>query len=54
MADKTTQTIHIDADPGEVMKAIADIDSYPEWISEYKEAEVLEPTTTATRSGRGC
>ena len=24
------------------MKVIADIESYPEWISEYKEAEVLE------------
>lgn len=27
MADKTTQTIYIDADPGEVMKAIADIEA---------------------------
>jgi ribosome-associated toxin RatA of RatAB toxin-antitoxin module len=42
VADKTTQTIYIDADPGEVMKAIADIEAYPEWISEYKEVEVLE------------
>ena len=42
VAEKTTQTIHIEADPGTVMEVIADIDSYPEWISEYKEAEVLE------------
>ncbi len=42
MADKTTQTIYIDADPGTVMQVIADIDSYPQWISEYKEAEVQE------------
>ncbi|ETW23568.1 SRPBCC family protein [Mycobacterium gastri] len=42
MADKTRQTIYIDATPGEVMKAIADIEAYPEWISEYKEVEVLE------------
>ncbi|BDB42057.1 MULTISPECIES: SRPBCC family protein [Mycobacterium] len=42
MADKTEQTIHIDADPAEVMKAIADLESYPEWINEYKEVEVLE------------
>ncbi|CAM3299201.1 cyclase [Mycobacterium intermedium] len=42
MAEKTQQTIHIGADPGEVMKAIADIESYPQWISEYKEVEVLE------------
>ncbi|OBK27567.1 cyclase [Mycobacterium asiaticum] len=42
MADKTNQTIYIDADPAEVMKAIADIESYPDWINEYKEVEVLE------------
>ncbi|MBO0863604.1 MAG: SRPBCC family protein [Mycobacterium sp.] len=42
MAEKTAQTIHIDADPSTVMKVIADIGSYPEWVSEYKEAEVLE------------
>ena len=42
MADKTTQTIYIDADSGTVMDVIADIGSYPEWVSEYKEAEVLE------------
>ena len=42
VADKTTQTIYIEADPGTVMQVIADIDSYPQWISEYKEAEVQE------------
>ncbi len=42
MADKTTQTIYIDADPGTVMDAIADIGAYPEWVKEYKETEVLE------------
>lgn len=42
VAEKTTQTIYIEADPATVMKVIADIDSYPEWISEYKEAEVQE------------
>ncbi|HEY3996641.1 MAG TPA: SRPBCC family protein [Mycobacterium sp.] len=42
MAEKTTQTIYIEADPDTVMQVIADIDSYPEWISEYKEAEVQE------------
>lgn len=42
MAEKTTQTIHIDADPDTILKVIADIDSYPDWISEYKEAEVQE------------
>ncbi|ORW11366.1 SRPBCC family protein [Mycobacterium kyorinense] len=42
MAEKTAQTIYIDADPSTVMSVIADIGSYPEWVSEYKEAEVLE------------
>lgn len=42
VADKTAQTIYIDAHPATVMDVIADIGSYPEWVSEYKETEVLE------------
>jgi len=42
VADKTAQTIYIDADPGTVMDVIADIGSYPDWVNEYKETEVLE------------
>ncbi len=42
MADKTAQTIFIAAEPSTVMKVIADIGAYPEWVSEYTEAEVLE------------
>ncbi len=42
MADTTAQTIYIDADPKTVMDVIADIGSYPQWVSEYTEAEVLE------------
>ncbi len=42
MAEKTTQTIAIDAEPGKVMAVIADIGAYPEWVSEYKETEVLD------------
>jgi ribosome-associated toxin RatA of RatAB toxin-antitoxin module len=42
VAEKTAQTIYIDADPSRVMDVIADIGSYPDWVSEYKEAEVLE------------
>jgi ribosome-associated toxin RatA of RatAB toxin-antitoxin module len=42
VAEKTTQTIYIDADPSTVLKVIADIETYPDWISEYKEAEVQE------------
>ncbi|MDQ2628312.1 MAG: SRPBCC family protein [Actinomycetota bacterium] len=45
MADKTAQTIFIEADPGTVMKVIADIGAYPDWVSEYTEAEVLETDT---------
>lgn len=42
MADRTSQTIHIGADSRTVMGVIADIASYPEWVSEYTDAEVLE------------
>jgi ribosome-associated toxin RatA of RatAB toxin-antitoxin module len=42
VAEKTSQTIYIEADPATVLEVIADIDSYPDWISEYKEAEVQE------------
>ena len=42
MADKTSQTIFIAADPSTVMQVIADIGAYPEWVSEYTDAEVLE------------
>lgn len=42
MAEQTTDKIFIDADPGTVLEVIADIDKYPEWISEYKEAEVQQ------------
>ena len=42
MADKTAQTIYIDADPSTVMGVIADIASYPEWVNEYHDCEVLE------------
>ena len=42
MAEKTAQTIYIEAKPSTVMDVIADIGSYPDWVSEYTEAEVLE------------
>jgi ribosome-associated toxin RatA of RatAB toxin-antitoxin module len=42
VAEKTVQTIYIEADPSTVLEVIADIDTYPDWISEYKEAEVQE------------
>lgn len=39
---KTARTIYIDARSSTVMDVIADIGSYPEWVAEYKEAEVLD------------
>jgi ribosome-associated toxin RatA of RatAB toxin-antitoxin module len=42
VADKTAQTIYIEADPSTVMGVIADIASYPEWVNEYQDCEVLE------------
>lgn len=36
------QTIYIDADPDTIMNVIADVESYPNWISEYKAVEILE------------
>jgi ribosome-associated toxin RatA of RatAB toxin-antitoxin module len=42
VADKTAQTIHIEADVATVMEVIADIASYPEWVNEYHDCEVLE------------
>ena len=42
VAEKTAQTIYIEADPSTVMDVIADIGSYPEWVAEYKDAEVIE------------
>lgn len=42
MADRTAQTIYIDADVRTVIDVIADIAAYPEWVSEYTETEVLE------------
>ncbi len=42
MTDKTAQIIYIEAEPEAVMDVIADIGSYPQWVSEYKQAEVIE------------
>lgn len=36
------QTIYVAAGPRTVMDVIADIGSYPEWVSEYTETEVLD------------
>ncbi|MGH8860495.1 MAG: SRPBCC family protein [Jatrophihabitantaceae bacterium] len=42
MADQSTQSIDIDADPAAVMAVIADFDNYPTWAGSVKKAEILE------------
>ena len=41
MADQTTSSILISAEPAAVMAVIADFDSYPEWAKGVKSATVL-------------
>jgi len=43
MPDESTQSITIDADPGEIMAVIADFPNYPTWAGSVKSAEVVEP-----------
>ncbi|MGN2640400.1 SRPBCC family protein [Nocardia takedensis] len=42
MADRTQRSILIEAPPQRVMAVIADLESYPEWVSAAKSVEVLE------------
>src|SRR5262245_13219885 len=42
MADRTTSSILIAADPAAVMEVIADFPAYPEWAGQVKSAEVKE------------
>jgi ribosome-associated toxin RatA of RatAB toxin-antitoxin module len=41
MAEQTTSSITIEASPSEVMNVIADFDSYPEWATGVRTAEVI-------------
>lgn len=41
MADSTSSSVEIAAEPGAVLDVIADFDAYPEWTGEMKEVEVL-------------
>jgi len=41
MADQTTSSIVIDADPASVMAVIADFPAYPEWVQGVKVADVV-------------
>jgi ribosome-associated toxin RatA of RatAB toxin-antitoxin module len=42
MAEQTTSSIVVNAEPDEVMAVIADFDSYPEWAQGVKKADVVE------------
>ncbi len=41
MAEATSSSIVIDADPEAIMDVIADLESYPEWTGSVKSVEVL-------------
>lgn len=43
MADQSTQSIMIDAEPKAIMDVIADFSGYPEWATAVKKAEVIAP-----------
>lgn len=43
MAEQSTQSIVIDAEPEAIMEVIADFPAYPEWAEAVKDVEVLEP-----------
>lgn len=43
MAEQSTQSITIDAEPEAIMDVIADFPAYPEWAGAVKDVEVLEP-----------
>jgi ribosome-associated toxin RatA of RatAB toxin-antitoxin module len=45
MADQSTQSIVIDAEPAAIMSVIADFAHYPEWAAAVKRTEVTEPGT---------
>ncbi|MBB5959898.1 ribosome-associated toxin RatA of RatAB toxin-antitoxin module [Saccharothrix tamanrassetensis] len=42
MADESTQSIVIDAEPSRIVAVIADFAAYPEWANGVKRTEVLE------------
>jgi ribosome-associated toxin RatA of RatAB toxin-antitoxin module len=44
MAEQTTSSIVIEAEPATVMEVIGDFESYPEWAKGVKAAEVLSET----------
>ncbi len=49
MAEQTSSSVTISAEPAQIMSVIADFESYPSWAAAVKEAEVL---SVDERSGR--
>ena len=43
MAEQTTSSIVINAEPAEIMGVIADFDAYPQWAQGVKKADVVKP-----------
>jgi ribosome-associated toxin RatA of RatAB toxin-antitoxin module len=43
VAEQTTSSIVVNADPSAVMAVIADFDAYPQWAQGVKKADVVEP-----------
>lgn len=56
MAEQTTERMLVDASPEECFAVVADIESYPEWVADLKQVDVLErdgegrPTVAAFRA----
>lgn len=45
MAEQSTQSIVVNAQPAEIMAVIASFAEYPEWVNAVKETEVLSEVT---------
>ena len=52
MADQSTQSIVIDADPEAIMGVIADFSAYPQWALAVKKAEVTAPGSAGSPAER--
>lgn len=52
MADQSTQSIVINAEPKAIMDVIADFAAYPEWALAVKKAEVITPGSDDDRAER--
>lgn len=51
MAEQSTSSVVISADPAAIMAVIADFEAYPDWASGVKRTTVLEPGDGATDDG---